>query len=211
MKGEASSHNILQCIVCRVFGSGEKVFGSRYCINVTSNMLVSLLCQVGINLASLSLSPPHLSHFSQPPSSRLSLLTASLFPPLTSSLLLTASLLTSLTSHSLPLPASHFYYSSLHPLSHPLPSLPQLEDVLKRLIEHEVTVTTDPNTLFRGNTIVTKMVDEFMKLIGLSYLRQTLQCCIDEVGGACSLLVYYIQYVLVTFEPRSLSLESRVK
>ena len=177
MKGEASSHNILQCIVCRVFGSGEKVFGSRYCINVTSNMLVSLLCQVGINLASLSLSPPHF--------------------------------LTS--SHSLPLPASHFYYSSLHPLSHPLPSLPQLEDVLKRLIEHEVTVTTDPNTLFRGNTIVTKMVDEFMKLIGLSYLRQTLQCCIDEVGGACSLLVYYIQYVLVTFEPRSLSLESRVK
>lgn len=44
-------------------------------------------------------------------------------------------------------------------------------------------MTSDPNTLFRGNTLVTKMVDEFMKLVGLSYLRQTLQCCIDEVRG----------------------------
>lgn len=62
----------------------------------------------------------------------------------------------------------------------------QLESLLKRLIQHEITVTSDPNTLFRGNTLVTKMVDEFMKLVGLSYLRQTLQCCIDEVGGVTS-------------------------
>jgi Ras GTPase-activating protein 3 len=59
--------------------------------------------------------------------------------------------------------------------------LGSLEQLLKRLIEHEVSVTSDPNTLFRGNSIATKMVDEFMKLIGLSYLRRTLQCCIDEI------------------------------
>lgn len=45
-------------------------------------------------------------------------------------------------------------------------------------------MTSDPNTLFRGNSLVSKMVDEFMKLVGLSYLHRTLQCCIDEVGGA---------------------------
>ena len=43
-------------------------------------------------------------------------------------------------------------------------------------------MTTDPNTLFRGNSIATKMVDESMKLVGLTYLRRTLQCCVDEVG-----------------------------
>ena len=59
---------------------------------------------------------------------------------------------------------------------------PQLEQLLQRLIEHEVAVTADPNTLFRGNTLVTKMVDEFMKLIGLPYLHRTLQGCIDEVS-----------------------------
>lgn len=57
-------------------------------------------------------------------------------------------------------------------------------------------MTTDPNTLFRGNSIATKMIDEFMKLIGLSYLRRTMQCCIDEVCkphiiSLVTMVIYY--------------------
>ena len=42
---------------------------------------------------------------------------------------------------------------------------------------------SDPNTLFRGNSLASKVIDEFMKLVGKSYLQQTLQFCIDEVNN----------------------------
>lgn len=39
----------------------------------------------------------------------------------------------------------------------------------------------DTNTLFRGNSLASKVIDEFMKLVGKMYLQRTLQGCIDEV------------------------------
>ncbi|GFS09451.1 Ras family protein [Elysia marginata] len=39
----------------------------------------------------------------------------------------------------------------------------------------------DPNTLFRGNSLLTKMVDELMKLMGIPYLSDTLKTFIDQV------------------------------
>ena len=40
----------------------------------------------------------------------------------------------------------------------------------------------DPNTLFRGNSLLSKMVDELMKLVGLPYLHDTLKVFIDSVS-----------------------------
>ena len=41
----------------------------------------------------------------------------------------------------------------------------------------------DPNTLFRGNSLLSKLVDELMKLVGLPYLHDTLKVFIDKVCG----------------------------
>ena len=41
----------------------------------------------------------------------------------------------------------------------------------------------DPNTLFRGNSLLSKLVDELMKLVGLPYLHDTLKVFIDKVSG----------------------------
>lgn len=43
---------------------------------------------------------------------------------------------------------------------------------------------SDPNTLFRGNSLVSKLIDESMKVVGQSYLQRTLQSCIDEIFEA---------------------------
>ena len=39
----------------------------------------------------------------------------------------------------------------------------------------------DSNTLFRGNSVATKSVDEFMKHAGMYYLHDTIKCLVDEV------------------------------
>jgi len=39
----------------------------------------------------------------------------------------------------------------------------------------------DPNTLFRGNSLATKAVDEFMKHAGMQYLHETIKHLVDEV------------------------------
>ena len=43
-------------------------------------------------------------------------------------------------------------------------------------------VFSDPNTLFRGNSLASKFIDEFMRVVGYTYLLRTLQPCIDEVS-----------------------------
>lgn len=48
----------------------------------------------------------------------------------------------------------------------------------------------DPNTIFRGNSLTSKCIDETMKLAGMHYLHVTLKPTIEEVGrvpGAVSL------------------------
>ena len=57
----------------------------------------------------------------------------------------------------------------------------QFEALAERLIDEEVESTSDPNTLFRGNSVASKVIDEFMKVEGHLYLHRTLQTCIDEV------------------------------
>ncbi|XP_064393848.1 ras GTPase-activating protein 3-like [Halichondria panicea] len=63
-------------------------------------------------------------------------------------------------------------------------SLNKLEEMMRYLIELEVNGTLDPNTLFRGNSLVSKVIDEFMKVNGHDYLKKTLTPCIDEIYEA---------------------------
>ncbi|KAK9504508.1 hypothetical protein O3M35_010825 [Rhynocoris fuscipes] len=53
--------------------------------------------------------------------------------------------------------------------------------VIKALASWEVSKTTDANTIFRGNTLVSKMMDETMRLAGLHYLHETLKPALDVV------------------------------
>lgn len=39
----------------------------------------------------------------------------------------------------------------------------------------------DANTIFRGNTLVSKMMDEVMRLAGLHYLHETLRPALEQV------------------------------
>ena len=39
----------------------------------------------------------------------------------------------------------------------------------------------DPNTIFRGNSLTSKCIDETMKLAGMQYLHVTLKSTIEEV------------------------------
>uniref|UniRef100_A0A673GSK7 RAS p21 protein activator 3 n=1 Tax=Sinocyclocheilus rhinocerous TaxID=307959 RepID=A0A673GSK7_9TELE len=45
----------------------------------------------------------------------------------------------------------------------------------------EINRTQDPNTIFRGNSLTSKCIDETMKLAGMHYLRVTLKPIIDEI------------------------------
>ncbi|KAE8625545.1 hypothetical protein XENTR_v10006314 [Xenopus tropicalis] len=48
----------------------------------------------------------------------------------------------------------------------------------------EVNRTQDPNTIFRGNSLTSKCIDETMKLAGMHYLQVTLKPIIDEICEA---------------------------
>lgn len=52
---------------------------------------------------------------------------------------------------------------------------------IKALAETEMPTLNDKNTLFRGNTLVSKCMDEFMKLAGHHYLQDTLKATIDQI------------------------------
>uniref|UniRef100_A0A8C0KRA0 RAS p21 protein activator 3 n=1 Tax=Canis lupus dingo TaxID=286419 RepID=A0A8C0KRA0_CANLU len=45
----------------------------------------------------------------------------------------------------------------------------------------EVRRTQDPNTIFRGNSLTSKCIDETMKLAGMHYLHMTLKPAIEEI------------------------------
>ena len=47
--------------------------------------------------------------------------------------------------------------------------------LLRALGEDEISNTQDPTVLFRGNTVATKCIDEFMKIAGGHYLHYTLK------------------------------------
>lgn len=57
----------------------------------------------------------------------------------------------------------------------------RIVDIIQRLAEHEICKLTDPTTIFRGNTLVSKMMDEAMKLSGLHYLHSTLRPIVELI------------------------------
>ncbi|XP_068236209.1 ras GTPase-activating protein 3 [Palaemon carinicauda] len=52
---------------------------------------------------------------------------------------------------------------------------------ISALARHEMSKITDTNTIFRGNTLVSKCIDELMKLVGHHYLRTTLKSTLDMI------------------------------
>lgn len=56
-----------------------------------------------------------------------------------------------------------------------------ISPIIKALADHEISKLTDPTTIFRGNTLVSKMMDEAMRLSGLHYLKSTLRPIVDAI------------------------------
>lgn len=57
----------------------------------------------------------------------------------------------------------------------------RIVDIIQNLAEYEICKLTDPTTIFRGNTLVSKMMDEAMKLSGLHYLHSTLRPIVELI------------------------------
>lgn len=57
----------------------------------------------------------------------------------------------------------------------------QIVPFLKSLSKWEMSNVSDTNTIFRGNTLTSKCMDEFMKLTGSHYLRETLKNTLDQI------------------------------
>jgi len=53
--------------------------------------------------------------------------------------------------------------------------------VIKQGITLEIQKTNQPNTLFRANTIITKLMTQFTKLLGAQYLHQTLSAHVNQI------------------------------
>ena len=63
-------------------------------------------------------------------------------------------------------------------------------DLLKQVCEAEVK-QSQLETLFRGNSVCTKMVDHYFKLVGMPYLHKTLRSFITQVYGLKKRFEFY--------------------
>ncbi|KAJ3083733.1 Ras GTPase-activating protein 1 [Quaeritorhiza haematococci] len=52
---------------------------------------------------------------------------------------------------------------------------------LKTMLREEILATDTPNILFRGNSLTTKALDQYMKLVGMDYLHSTISSLIRNV------------------------------
>ncbi|KNC51598.1 uncharacterized protein AMSG_07506 [Thecamonas trahens ATCC 50062] len=57
----------------------------------------------------------------------------------------------------------------------------QVVPFLHKLIHHEISNTNDPGIIFRGNSLTTKALDHFMKMVGMEYLHATLGPVIADI------------------------------
>lgn len=57
----------------------------------------------------------------------------------------------------------------------------RIVEIIQNLAEHEICKLSDTTTIFRGNTLVSKMMDEAMKLSGLHYLHLTLRPTVELI------------------------------
>ncbi|XP_026467337.1 LOW QUALITY PROTEIN: GTPase-activating protein-like [Ctenocephalides felis] len=57
----------------------------------------------------------------------------------------------------------------------------KIVDIIKVLADYEILKLTDATTIFRGNTLVSKMMDEAMRLWGLPYLHRTLKTIVETI------------------------------
>ncbi|XP_022102005.1 ras GTPase-activating protein 3-like isoform X1 [Acanthaster planci] len=53
--------------------------------------------------------------------------------------------------------------------------------LIKSLARQEVSETSDPNTIFRGNSLASKCIDEYMRMEGLHYLYDTLRDLLESI------------------------------
>ncbi|NWY60617.1 RASL1 protein, partial [Chionis minor] len=53
--------------------------------------------------------------------------------------------------------------------------------LLDYLITRELARTTDPNTLFRSNSLASKSLEQFMKAVGLPYLHEVLKPVVNRI------------------------------
>ncbi|KFQ29295.1 RasGAP-activating-like 1, partial [Mesitornis unicolor] len=53
--------------------------------------------------------------------------------------------------------------------------------LLDYLTTRELARTTDPNTLFRSNSLASKAVEQFMKVVGLPYLHEVLKPVVNRI------------------------------
>lgn len=67
------------------------------------------------------------------------------------------------------------------PLVRLLTQKDMISPMIKALADHEISKLTDPTTIFRGNTLVSKMMDEAMRLSGLHYLHSTLRPIVEAI------------------------------
>lgn len=70
---------------------------------------------------------------------------------------------------------------AITPLVRVLWEAKQIVRFMRAVAEHEMRLTSDATTLFRGNSLLSRCVDEFMKLVGMNYLQNTLRPLIDRV------------------------------
>ncbi|NXA11538.1 RASA2 protein, partial [Sapayoa aenigma] len=73
-------------------------------------------------------------------------------------------------------------YDAVLPLVRLLLHHHKLVPFVAAVAELDLKDTQEANTIFRGNTLATRCVDEMMKIVGKHYLKVTLKPVIDEVG-----------------------------
>uniref|UniRef100_A0A8D0DSC5 RAS p21 protein activator 2 n=1 Tax=Salvator merianae TaxID=96440 RepID=A0A8D0DSC5_SALMN len=72
-------------------------------------------------------------------------------------------------------------YDAILPLVRLLLHHHKLVQFITAVAELELKDTQEANTIFRGNSLVTRCLDEMMKIVGKDYLKVTLKSILDEI------------------------------